>query len=329
MTKIRWGVLATGNIAAEFTTDLKLVPDAEVAAVGSRALASAEAFASEHGIPRAHGSWAELAADPDVDIIYIATTHNAHFEAAELCLRAGKPVLVEKPLTVSLAQAERLVALARERGLFLMEAMWMRCNPGILRMLDVIAAGTIGEVRSVHADFALGESFAPEHRLRNPELAGGGLLDLGVYPVAFAQMVLGAPASVAVSGWRTPEGVDAMAGLLLGYETAVAALTCGIVSASPCVAQVTGTKGFIELSAPFFRPSAIRVTRGTTEAAYVTEELDVSYTGAGLFHEAMEAMRCLREGLTESPLVPWRSTLDVMTTLDEARRRLGVVYPGE
>ncbi|GLZ81674.1 oxidoreductase [Actinorhabdospora filicis] len=329
MTKIRWGILATGGIASAFTADLKLIPDAEVAAVGSRTLDSARAFAGKHGVPRAHGSWAELAADPGVDIIYIATTHNAHYDAAELCLRAGKPVLVEKPVTVNLAQAERLIALARERGLFFMEAMWMRCNPGIRRMLDLIAAGAIGEVKSVHADFSLGGPFPPEHRLRDPELAGGGLLDLGVYPVAFAQMVLGAPASVAVSGWRTPEGVDAMAGLLLGYERAVAALTCGIESASPCVAQVTGSEGFFELAAPFFRPSAIRLTRGTTEEEYAVEELDVAYTGTGLFHEAVEAMRCLRAGLTESPMVPWRATLDVMATLDEARRRLGVAYPGE
>ncbi|HEY1178062.1 MAG TPA: Gfo/Idh/MocA family oxidoreductase [Phytomonospora sp.] len=321
---VRWGILATGGIASTFTKDLRLAPGAEVAAVGSRTAESARAFADAHGIPRAHGSWADLAADPDVDIVYIANTHNAHLAAAETCLKAGKAVLCEKPLTLNQAQARHLVDLAGERGLFFMEAMWMRTIPAILKMNELIADGAIGPVRAVHADFCLGGHFEPEHRLRNPDLAGGGLLDLGVYPVSFAHMILGAPETVQVSGWKTPEGVDAMAGIVLGYDNAVATLSCGIEASSPGIAWVGGPLGRIELPNPFFRPGRLRLTRGGE-----VEEITVPYDGNGMVHEAVEAMRCMREGLTESPLVPWRSTVEVMGVLDEARRRLGVVYADE
>ncbi|GIG65251.1 Gfo/Idh/MocA family protein [Phytomonospora endophytica] len=321
---INWGILATGGIASSFTKDLRLAPGAEIVAVGSRTEESARAFADAHDIPRAHGSWAGLAADPDVDIVYIANTHNAHLAAAEVCLKAGKAVLCEKPLTLNRAQAQHLVDLAGERGLFFMEAMWMRTIPAIRKMNELIADGAIGPVRVVHADFCLTGPFEPEHRLRDPELAGGGLLDLGVYPVSFAHMILGAPESVQVSGWKTPEGVDAMAGLVLGYDNAIAMLSCGIEGGSPCIASVGGPLGHIELPSPFFRPGALVLKRGGE-----VEEITVPYEGNGMVHEAVEAMRCLREGLTESPLVPWRATLEVMGVLDEARARLGVVYADE
>lgn len=323
-TKIRWGILATGGIAAAFVRDLRLIPDAEVVAVGSRTQESADAFAQTHDIPRAHGSWAALAADPDVDIVYVANTHNAHHAAAELCLNAGKPVLCEKPLTVNRAQAQSLVDIARARGLFLMEAMWMRTNPAIRRMRELIADGAIGPVRMVQAALNLGGEFAPEHRLRAPELAGGGLLDLGVYPVSFAHLLLGAPSTVAVSGWKTPEGVDAMAGLLLTYDNAIATLACGIEASSPSSAFVGGPLGHFEVPAPFMRPDTLRLTRDGK-----TETIEVPFEGGGMVHEAVEAMRCLREGLTESPLIPWQSSLEVMGVLDEARRQLGVSYDGE
>ena len=323
-TKIRWGILATGGIAAAFVRDLRLLPDAEIAAVGSRTQAAADAFAAEHGIPRAHGSWASLAADPDVDIVYVATTHNAHHDAAKLCLEAGKPVLCEKPLTVNRAQAQSLVDTAAAKGLFLMEAMWTRTIPAILKMRELIAEGAIGPVRLVQAALTLGGDFPPEHRLRNPALAGGGLLDLGVYPVSFTHMLLGAPSETIVTGWRTEDGVDAMVGLLLRYDDAIATLACGIEASSPATAFVGGPLGHIELPVPFLRPGSLRLTRNGS-----TEEIEVPYEGNGMGYEAVEAMRCLREGLTESPLVPWSASLEVMGILDEARRQVGVVYEGE
>ncbi|WP_412538964.1 Gfo/Idh/MocA family oxidoreductase [Longispora sp. K20-0274] len=325
-TKIRWGILATGNIAATFTEDLLTLPDAEVVAVGSRSKESARAFADRYGIPRAHGSWADLAADPDVDIVYVATPHHAHREATALCLEAGKPVLCEKAFTLDAADARYLVDLARDRGLFLMEAMWMRCNPAILKMAELIADGAIGPVRTVQADFGLAGPFPAEHRLRNPALGGGALLDLGVYPVSFAQLVLGRPDSIAAHALLTPEGVDENTGMLFGYDSgANATLTCSIGSDTAARAFVAGPAGRIELPPVFFRPDHFTLCR---EGA-APEEFRIGYAGHGMTHEAAEAMRCLREGLTESPLVPWQATLDVMDTLDEVRRQTGVRYPGE
>ena len=327
---IRWGILATGNIAEQFTSDLALLPDAEVVAVGSRTEASARAFAERFDIPRAHGSWAELAADDSVDIIYVATPHNAHYQAAKLCLEAGKAVLCEKPFTINAAESRALTELAAERGLFLMEAMWMRCNPAIRRMSELIAGGVVGEVGTVHAAFGLPGPFDPTHRLRDPALGGGALLDLGVYPVSFAHLVLGAPDSVAAWASLTPEGVDANTALLLGYDSgAVATLSCGIVAATPLRASVAGTLGRIELPSPFFRPDELLLHRVGDDDDAEPELIRVPRRGIGFVHEAEEAMRCLRAGLLESPLVPWSSTLEVMDILDTARAQIGVRYPGE
>jgi predicted dehydrogenase len=201
--KIRWGVLATGGIAATFTEALRSLPDAEVVAVGSRSPEGAKAFAERHGIPRAHGSWAELAADPEVDVVYVATPHSAHRAAAGLCLEAGKPVLCEKAFTINEREARELVELAQERGLFLMEAMWTYCNPLIRNLVALVADGVIGEVRQVSAHFGFPGDFEPGHRMRDPRQGGGALLDLGVYPVAFAQLLLGEPDEVQ-SGSTTP-----------------------------------------------------------------------------------------------------------------------------
>ncbi|MFI6508347.1 Gfo/Idh/MocA family protein [Streptosporangium sp. NPDC050855] len=323
---IKWGILATGGIAATFTEDLKLLPDAEVTAVGSRSVESARAFADRHGIPRAHGSWAELAADPEVDIVYVANTQNAHHDAVRTCLEGGKAVLCEKTFTLNRAEAASLIDLARERGLFLMEAMWMRCIPAIRRIVELIGEGAIGPVNAVHADFSISVSVDPGHRLRDPRLGGGALLDLGVYPVSFAHLMLGVPAGVRSWARLTPEGVDENTGVLLGYDSgAVALLSCGITTDSPVTASVSGPLGRIELPHLFFRPDTFVLYRAGEEP----ETVHVPFEGKGMLHEAAEAMRCLREGLLESPLVPWQATLDVMGILDEVRAQVGVRFPGE
>ncbi|MBG0813104.1 Gfo/Idh/MocA family protein [Planomonospora sp. ID82291] len=326
MSTIKWGILATGGIAASFTEDLKPLPDAEVVAVGSRSIASAQAFADRYGIPRAHGTWAELAADPEVDIVYVATPHSAHYDAVTTCLNAGKAVLCEKPFTLDRARAAELVELARERGLFLMEAMWMRCNPAIRRLVELVREGVLGPVNTVHADFGISVDVGPDHRLRDPALGGGALLDLGVYPVSFAHLLLGAPERVQSWARLTPEGVDENTGMLLGYaDGAVAMLSCGITTHSPVTASVSGPLGRIELPHLFFRPEAFTLYRTDGEP----ETFQVPFDGNGMNHEAVEAMRCLREGLLESPLVPWESTLEVMGILDEVRAQAGVRFPGE
>ncbi|MFJ2031170.1 Gfo/Idh/MocA family protein [Streptosporangium sp. NPDC087985] len=326
MSMIKWGILATGGIAATFTEDLKLLPDAEVVAVGSRSVESARTFADRHGIPRAHGSWAELAADPGVDIIYVANTQNAHYDAVLACLTAGKAVLCEKAFTLNRIQAAKLVDVARERGLFLMEAMWTRCIPAVRKIVELVEGGAIGPVTTVHADFGISADVGPEHRLRDPALGGGALLDLGVYPVSFAHLMLGDPAKVQSWARLTPEGVDENTGMLFGYDSgAVAMLSCGITTSGPVTAWISGPLGRIELPGPFFRPDTFTLHRTDAEP----ETFHVPYEGAGMLHEAAEAMRCLCEGLLESPLVPWQATLDVMGLLDEVRAQVGVRFPGE
>jgi predicted dehydrogenase len=318
----RWGIIATGTIAGALAEDLARVPDAELVAVGSRTPERAEVFAARYGVPRAYGSWSQLAADPDIDVVYVATPHSAHHAAARLCLESGKAVLCEKPFTLDLATATDLVELARERGLFLMEAMWMRCNPAIRRLVDLVASGRVGEVRAVHADFGLAERLPPTHRLHARELGGGALLDLGVYPVTFAHLFLGEPTHTAAWGTLTPGGVDDNTGMLFGYPSgALATLTCSLVTDTPRVASVSGTEGRIELARGFFRPETL-VLYGND----AVETIDVPYKGLGYVHEIVEVQRCLGLGLTESPLVPLADTLAVMRTLDAVRAQLGVRY---
>jgi len=319
--RIRWGILATGGIARSFAADLADLPEAELVAIGSRSQASAAAFAEEFSVPRAHGSWAALAQDPEVDVIYVATPHSHHHEAALLCLHANKPVLVEKAFTLDVAQAQDLVTVARERHLFTMEAMWTRTLPAIRRIQELIADGAIGEVTHVSATFGLGMEFDPSHRLRNPALGGGALLDLGVYPVTFAHIFLGQPSQVRAWASLWPEGTDANTGIVLGYDSgAVATLHCGVRGDSRR-AYIVGTSGRIELNHGFHAPSRFSLFRGDT-----VEDFDVPIRGHGLGYEAEEVMRCLRAGLIESPLIPLASTLDTMKILDAVRAQIGVTY---
>ncbi|MFG1605713.1 Gfo/Idh/MocA family protein [Actinoplanes sp. NPDC049265] len=318
----RWGILSTGGIAESFASDLALVDGAKLAAVGSRTLESATRFAERHGFARAHGSWAELAADPEVDVVYVATPHAQHEAAALQCLRAGKAVLCEKPMTLDLASSAQLVQEARAHNAFLMEAMWMRCNPVIREVAELIEQGHIGRVTAVHADFGIQGPFPATHRLRAPSLGGGALLDLGVYPIHFAHLFLGAPASVQSWARLTPEGVDETTGLLLGYDSgAVAALTCSINGASANGATITGESGRIDIPDGFWAPRGFSVTRaGSTE----THARD--YEGLGYRFEAAEVQRCLDAGLLESPLVPIATTLEIMTLMDMVREQIGVAY---
>ena len=321
--KVRWGILGPGAIAASFAADRPLVPGAELAAVGSRSPDNATAFAERFGFARAHGSYADLAADPDVDVIYIATPHAFHLEAALLCIEAGKAVLVEKPIALDLPSAAQLVTAARDKGVFLMEAMWMRLNPAIRKVAELVDEGAIGWVSAIHADFGLQGPFDAGHRLRDPELGGGALLDLGVYPVNLAHLILGAPASVHAWAHLTPERVDENTGVLLGYQAgAVAALTCSINGASRNAASITGTDGRIDLPAGFFVPRSFVLNRPDREP----ETFTFPFEGNGYQFEAAEVQRCLLAGELESPLMSHATTLEIMTLLDAVREEIGVVY---
>jgi predicted dehydrogenase len=321
--EVRWGVLGTGGIAQKFAEDLARVPGARLAAVGSRTPAGARAFAERHGFARAHGSWAELAADDDVDVVYVATPHSAHHAAALTCLRAGRAVLCEKPFTLDLPTSTELVETARARGVFLMEAMWTRFNPAILDLLALLADGAIGEVTSVHADFGLAGPFDVTHRLRARELGGGALLDLGIYPITLAHLVLGRPDHVRAWSVLSPAGVDENTGILFGYDSgAVAALTCGIVGETRNGGTITGRAGRIELPAGFHRPTTVTLHRTGRDPEVRSFAID----GWGYQFEAQEVHRCLAAGQIESSVLPHRVTLEVMGLLDQIRAIVGVSY---
>ncbi|MBV7699731.1 Gfo/Idh/MocA family protein [Streptomyces sp. TRM70350] len=327
---VRWGILATGGIAAAFTADLVDLPDAEVVAVASRSSDSAKAFAERFGVPRAYGDWGALAHDEDVDVVYVATPHSAHRAAAGLCLAAGRNVLLEKPFTLNVREAEELVALARERGRFLMEAMWMYCSPLMRRLKALVDDGAVGAVRSVQADFGLSGPFPPSHRLRDPQQGGGALLDLGVYPVSFAHLLLGEPSDIVARAVLSDEGVDLQTGALLSWESgALASVHCSIVGGTPVAASVTGSHGRIDIPSGFFHPDRFVLHRDGREPEEFVHDPAAGAAHNSLKHEAREVMRALRAGETESPLVPLDGTLAVMRTLDAIRDRIGVRYPGE
>lgn len=325
--RVRWGILATGGIAAAFTADLVDLPDAEVVAVASRSEESAKAFAERFGIERAYGEWGALAEDADIDVVYVATPHSAHRAAAGLCLEAGRNVLCEKAFTLNAREAEELVGLARERGSFLMEAMWMYCNPLIRRLKTLVDDGAIGEVRTVQADFGLAGPFPPSHRLRDPAQGGGALLDLGVYPVSFAQLLLGEPSDIAARATLSDEGVDLQTAALFSWDSgALASVHSSIIGGTATAASVTGSLGRIDVPNGFFFPDRFVLHRDGRDPEEFKAEAGPRNS---LKHEAVEVMRALRAGETESPLVPLEGTLAVMRTMDTIRERIGVRYPGE
>lgn len=326
---VRWGILATGGIAAAFTADLVDLPDAEVVAVASRTEESAKVFAERFGIPRAYVGWDALAQDADIDVVYVATPHSAHRVAAGLCLEAGQNVLCEKAFTLNAPEAEELVALAKARGSFLMEAMWMYCNPLIRRLKGLVDDGAIGEVRTVQADFGLAGPFPASHRLRDPAQGGGALLDLGVYPVSFAHLLLGEPSDLTAKAVLSDEGVDLQTGALLSYESgALASVHCSLTGGTATVASVTGSEGRIDIPNGFFHPDRFVPHRdGRDTEEFAADPADGPRNS--LKHEAREVMRALRAGETESPLVPLDGTLAVMRTMDTIREQIGVHYPGE
>lgn len=313
-TPLRWGIMGTGGIAAAFAQDLKLTGSGVVTAVGSRKAESADAFGARLGIPARHSSYEALANDPDVDIVYVATPHPMHHGNARLALEAGKPVLVEKPFTMDAAEARDLVGLARDRGLFLMEAMWTRFLPHVRHIRELLPS--LGDVVTVSADH--GQWFAedPAFRLFAPELGGGALLDLGIYPVSFASMVLGAPDRVAAMATPAFTGVDAQMSMLFGYKSgAQAVLSCTLSAVSPTTAAIVGTEARIEVEGPFYAPASFTLIQRDGERT----RHEYADEGRGLRHQADEVARLLAEGAIESPLMPLDETVSIMATMDEVR----------
>lgn len=324
--QIRWGILGTGWIAHQQTTDL-LGNGFRVVAVGSRTQAAADAFAAEFGIPTAHGSYEALVADPEVDAIYVSTPHPMHFENATLALNAGKHVLVEKPFTITAAQATAVVELAAQKHLVALEAMWTRFLPHMLRIREIIAGGTIGEVRTLLADHDQNLPKDPLHRINNPALGGGALLDLGIYPVSFANDLFGAPVSIQANASKTTTGVDRQTAIVLGYaEGQQAVLHTALDTLGPNRAAIVGTKGRIEIESVWYTPTAFTVfdTDGT-----VLERYESEVANRGMQYQAWELERLVEEGSLSGEILSTAETVQIMEVLDEVRRQIDVTYPGE
>ncbi len=324
--RVGWGILGTGKIAVKFTDDLRHVPGAALTAVGSRSAETAEAFGRRFRIPHCHASYDALVNDPDVDIVYISTPPALHADNSRLALEVGKHVLCEKPFTLNARQATDLIALARQRGLFLMEAMWMRFLPAIVHVRQLLTEGTLGDVRMLSADFGLRFAFDPAGRLFAPELGGGALLDLGVYPVSFAHMVFGRPGSMVTLASMGRTGVDEQSGIILRYPKGqIACLHTSMGVETPTEAALTGTRGRLRIHPPFYRTNDLtHQIPGRRD-----KHLHHHRTGNGLHYEALEVMECLRQGRKESGLMPLSESLAVMESLDAIRAQWGLRYPGE
>ncbi|WP_314423342.1 Gfo/Idh/MocA family oxidoreductase [uncultured Microbacterium sp.] len=326
MTGLRWGILATGGIAGAFASDLRTA-GLDLVAVGSRSQESADAFAQRFDIARAHASYEELVADPEVDIIYVSTPHPMHHANARLALEAGKHVLVEKAFTVDRAQAEDLQRLAAERGLLAMEAMWTRYLPHMVRIREILDAGTLGEIRVVTADHTQKISDDPAHRLNALELGGGALLDLGIYPISFVWDVLGAPETIQAAARLIETGADAEVATIMTHRGgAVSTTVSSSRAAGPNAASIVGTEARIDIDRVWYTPTTFRVVQpdGTVVEEYVSE-----VDGRGMQYQAQAAERLVRDGILEGDILPIAESVAIMGTLDEIRAQIGVRYPNE
>jgi len=324
--RIRWGILGTGKIARQFAAALRRLPGAELLAAGSRSAESAGRFADEFEIPRRYKDYVELVRDPDVEVIYIATPHSCHAENSRLALNAGKAVLCEKPFTINAAQAREVIQLARERKLFLMEAMWTRCFPLMTKLRELLLAGVIGDVRLLNADFGFRAEYQDALRLFRPEFGGGALLDVGVYPVSLASMLFGPPTRIVSTANLGPSGVDEEAAMILTHgrgEMAVLHTAIRLDTAQEAI--IIGTRGRIRIHSPWWRPTGMTLSlHGQSD-----ERFDFPLEGNGYEYEAQEVMDCLRSSQLESTLMPLDESLSIMGTLDTLRAQWGLKYPME
>lgn len=323
--EMRWGILSTGLIADQFTRDVQRLSDHKVVAVGSRSLEKANEFADRFSIKNRHGSYLELFNDPEVDGIYVATHHPLHARDTIAALSAGKPVLCEKPFAMSYEETKAMVDKAREKNLLLMEAMWARYLPHMVRIREIINSGVLGEIITVRADHGQWFKLDPEFRLFKPELGGGALFDLGIYVVSFASMVLGTPERVTARSTKAFTGVDGQTSIILEYKSgAQAILTATNLAATPNRALIVGREARIEIDRTFYAPTTFRVINNKDE---IIDGWDKKYVGHGLREEAAEFARCLRSGEKESPMMPLAETLSIMKTLDEVKSQIGLTFP--
>jgi predicted dehydrogenase len=325
-SRIRWGIAATGNIAQSFATDLALVDDAELVAVGSRSADTAEQFGERFGVPRRYSCYEALAADPEIDVVYVASPHTSHCRDTLVFLEAGKHVLCEKPFAVNLRQATAMVEAAARKGRFVMEAIWSRFQPGYATLRRLLADERIGDPQVVDADFGFHIPHDSAHRLFDRSLAGGALLDLGIYPLQLATLVLGAPAKVAAVGRIGPTGVDETVVASIGHERGGFSVSkASIRTPLAGTARITGSAGVIALPRPFHAPQYVDVTGLDGE----TERIDTSFDGIGLRFQVDEVHARIRAGDLQSPLMSWDESLMLAELMDDIRSAIGLRFDAD
>lgn len=325
---IRWGVLAPGNIARGFAHAVTTDTASTITAVGSRSLDRATAFLNEFGDvsrgAKAYGSYEELVADENVDAIYVASPHSEHHAHVSLAFAANKPVLVEKAFTRNAVEAHGLVRQSRDKNLLLVEAMWTRFLPHIDIVRQLVASGELGEIETIIADHGQFMTFPPEHRLLNPALAGGALLDMGIYPLSLMSMVLGRPSSISANATLTSTCVDETLSAILRWGSAHGLMTTSQKVKTPTTATISGTHARIEIPQRFYGPNSVRLIY--TDGAEITAHPEAA---SGMAYEAAEFARLLTAGATESDLMPLDESVAIMETMDQMRAQVGVIYPGE
>ena len=325
MSNFSWGILGPGGIARAFAKDLTLLEGHTIGAVGSRSLANAQSFADEFG-GTAYGSYEELVNDSTIDAIYVATPHPAHHDNVILALNAGKPVLCEKPFAVNAQEAQAMVDAASRNNVALMEAMWARFLPHYAKVREIVASGVLGPILSIHADH--GQRLADQNipRLVEPNLAGGALLDLGIYPISFAHMILGNPLSIKSTAVMTDKGVDAQTSMIFTYDNgAQSILTTTMIEQTPCRAVVAGLNGWLEIDRTFYNPANMRVVLNDGSITQYPSQ----YSGHGLREQAESFRQLVQSGKLESDILSWQDTIDIMKTMDTVREQIGLKYPFE
>jgi predicted dehydrogenase len=319
-----WGIIGLGKIAQKFADDLAHVPNAKLHAVASRGLSKAQEFADHYNTPHAYGSYEEILDCQDLDIVYIATPHNLHYQNTMMCLNAGVAVLNEKPFAVNLRQAQEMVMTARQKGVFLMEALWTRYHPSVAKVLEIVNAGTIGQLVHIQADFGFKPVFDPKSRIFDPELAGGSLLDIGIYPLFISKLLLGHPKTVKAVATPAPTGTDMNCAMALAFENgATASLFSTVNATTDTVATIYGTEGKILMHSRFHETFGITLTL----TGRPPQEIPCERLGWGYPYEAMDAQRCLAEGRTENNLWDLQKSLEMMALMDDIRQQCGIVYP--
>jgi predicted dehydrogenase len=325
VSNFSWAILGPGGIATAFAKDLALLDGHSIGAVGSRSLANAENFAAQFG-GKAYGSYEALVHDPAIDAVYVATPHPAHHDNVIMALNAGKPVLCEKPFSVNSVEAQAMVDAASQNKVALMEAMWARFLPHYAKVREIVASGVLGPIHSIHADH--GQRLADQgiSRLVEPSLAGGALLDLGIYPISFAHMILGNPTSITSTAVMTDKGVDAQTSMIFSYNNgAQAVLTTTMIEQTPCRAVVAGLNGWLEIDRTFYNPASMRVVMNDGSVIQYPN----TYTGHGLREQAETFKQLVQSGKLESEILTWKDTVDIMKSMDTVRQQIGLKYPFE